>query len=140
MGIVRDTTRGRHAIIQRKIINHDSGTGRHILCSWSDCELDGFELYKVRVKTGNADDPRYMNYVFCTERHKQYWLNDVRPGGGNNLPPGYKRSILGGRATSPRAPALSSNPARGCSLRVGALFNSGGKTTWNTLGLESTFG
>jgi hypothetical protein len=92
--MIRDTTQYRHAIIQRKIINHDSGTGRHILCSWDTCENDGYELYKVRVNTANEGfEVRYMNYVFCSERHKQYWLANIRPGSNNNLPPGYKRSI-----------------------------------------------
>jgi hypothetical protein len=89
--MIRDTTAYKHAIIQRKVINHDSGTGRHIICSWDTCEDDGFELYKVRVNTAAAGfEPRYMNYVFCCERHKQYWLNNCRPNNNNNLPPGYR--------------------------------------------------
>jgi len=88
---IRDTTAYRHAIIQKKIINLDSGDGRHVMCSWDTCESDGFELYKIRVNTAAPGaEPRHMNYVFCSERHKQYWLNNVRPGSNNNLPPGYR--------------------------------------------------
>jgi hypothetical protein len=95
---VRGTTRWQHAITQKKIINHDSGDGRHIMCAWDTCERDAFETYKVRVKT-HADgrggaDIRYMNYTFCSERHKQYWLANIRPGSNNCLPPGFKLSIL----------------------------------------------
>lgn len=92
---IRGTTQHQHAIIEKKIINHDSGTGRHIICAWSDCERDGYESNKVVVHTGQSGyEVRDMHYVFCTERHRQYWLHDARPGGGNNLPPGYKRSIV----------------------------------------------
>lgn len=91
---VRGTTAHNHAIIAKKVINHDSGTGRHIICSWDTCENDGFELYKVRVNTAaDGYEARYMHYVFCCERHKQYWLNNCRPGNNNNLPPGYRLSI-----------------------------------------------
>lgn len=91
---VRDTTAYRHAIIQRKVINHDSGTGRYIICSWDTCENDGFELYKVRVNTANPGyEERFMHYVFCSERHKQYWLANIRPGSNNNLPPGLRHSL-----------------------------------------------
>jgi hypothetical protein len=95
---VRDTSEHRHAVIQKKIINHDSGTGRKIICAWDTCERDSFELYKVRVKThadgSDGSDLRYMNYTFCSDRHKAYWLNNINPGSNNNLPPGMKMSIL----------------------------------------------
>lgn len=91
---VRGTTAHRHAVIQKKVINRDSGDGRHIICAWDTCELDGYELYKIRVNTAeDGYEVRYMHYVFCSERHKQYWLANCRPGSNNNLPPGYKRSI-----------------------------------------------
>ena len=91
---VRGTSAWRHAIIQRKIINHDRG-GTYVMCAWDDCENDGFQNFSVREHThAEGYEERYMNYVFCSERHKQYWLNSIRPGMNNNLPPGYKRSIL----------------------------------------------
>jgi hypothetical protein len=105
---VRDSTEWRHAIIQKKVINLDHDGNRHVMCAWDTCERDGFEMYKVRVKTHNPDfaevtilpngvvmpNERYMNYVFCSERHKQYWLASIRPGNNNNLPPGFRLAIV----------------------------------------------
>lgn len=90
----RDTTAWRVGIHERKVINHDRG-GTHVMCAWDTCERDGFETYKIRTNTAKAGrEPRYMTYVFCSERHKQYWLNNVRPGSNNNLPPGMRLTIL----------------------------------------------
>jgi len=100
---LRGTTEWMHARHQKRVINRDQGgdgtvtsSGTHyVICAWSDCDKDGYENFKVRVKThSDGAEERYMNYVFCSERCKQYWLNDVRPGGGRNLPPGYRRTIL----------------------------------------------
>jgi hypothetical protein len=88
---VRDTTAWKHAIIQKKIINHDSGVGRHIVCAWLDCEKEAYELYKVVTHIGsNGFEDKTMTYAFCSEKCKQYWLHDSRGGGGNNLPSGYR--------------------------------------------------
>lgn len=110
---VRDTSAWRHATLQRKVINLDHDGDRHVMCAWDTCEKDGYENYKVRVKTHADDantrrrivetkagimllvsDERYMNYVFCSERHKMYWLNTLHPGSNNCLPPGWRLSIL----------------------------------------------
>ena len=88
---VRGTTAWRHAILQKKVINHDRG-GTHVMCAWDTCELDGYETNKVVVHEGVSGNVRDITFVFCTERHKAYWLNSVRD--VNNLPPGYRRSIL----------------------------------------------
>lgn len=90
---VRDTTAWRVAMHQKKVINFDRG-GTHVMCAWDTCERDGFENYKIRVNTAAPGYPvRYMNYTFCSERHKQYWLGNLRPGSNNNLPAGWKLSI-----------------------------------------------
>lgn len=90
----RDTSAWKHAIIQRKVINHDTG-GTNVMCAWDTCEKDGYELYKVRTNDAAPGyEPKYYSYIFCCERHKMYWLNNTRPGSNNNLPSGYKRSIL----------------------------------------------
>jgi hypothetical protein len=89
---VRGTTAWRHAIIQKKVINLDHGGSKHVMCAWDTCEKDGYENNKVVVHEGVAPNIRDITYVFCTERHKAYWLNSVRD--VNNLPPGYRRSIL----------------------------------------------
>jgi hypothetical protein len=91
---VRDSTEWKHAIHDKKVINLDRG-GTHVMCAWDTCEHDSFETYKVRVNDGKPGQaPRYMNYTFCSETHKQYWINNVRPGSNNNLPPGTTRRYL----------------------------------------------
>jgi len=90
---VRGTTAWGHAIIQKKVINLDHGGAKHVMCSWDTCEKDGYENNKVVVRDNAPGyEPKTITYIFCTERHKQYWLNSIR--NVNNLPPGFKRSIL----------------------------------------------
>lgn len=103
---VRGTT---HAIVQKRIINHDQG-GTNVVCFWADCSNDATTLYQVRnhehARNIRCDDPlsRHTMYAFCTERHKQYHLagtgtaahdtaarNQGRISG--MLPPGYRRSL-----------------------------------------------
>lgn len=104
---VRGSSAWNHAIIEKKVINRDEGgwgkvtdSGTHyVLCAWDTCERDGLENYKVRVEDSapqyrGTPDEKYINYVFCTERHKAYWLASMRPGNNNNLPAGMKRGIL----------------------------------------------
>ena len=59
-----------------------------LLCCWQECEKDGVEMHKARVKEGTAG---YCFYVFCSERHKMYWVNSHRDNG--NLPAGWKYSV-----------------------------------------------
>lgn len=74
---VRGTT---HGTVQRKVINHDRG-GTFVCCAWDECDKDGFEIFKVRAHehahsiSCYSDLAKHINYVFCSERHKQYWLN-----------------------------------------------------------------
>lgn len=82
----------QHAIIQKKVINLDHGGAKHVMCAWDDCELDGFDLHQARVNYGTAETPHVVKHVFCTERHKMFWVNSVRSYG--NLPPGYRRSFI----------------------------------------------
>ena len=89
---VRDTTAWRHAIIQKKVINLDHAGDRKVMCAWDTCEKDGYENNKVVVHEGVAPHVRDITFVFCTERHKQYWINSIHD--LNNLPAGYRRSIL----------------------------------------------
>jgi hypothetical protein len=89
---VRGTTQWRHAILDKKVINHDRG-GTYVMCGWDTCEKDGRESNKC-VETISA--PGYpkqtLTYVFCSERHRQYFIHStVR---ANDLPPGYKRAIV----------------------------------------------
>jgi hypothetical protein len=105
---VRDSSEWRHAILQKKVINLDHAGDRNIMCAWDTCTNDGYESFKVRVRTHAEGEPefiqtkdgnylpnfRYMNYVFCTERHKRYWLESIHPGRFGHLPKGYRLSIL----------------------------------------------
>lgn len=78
--------------VYKKVLSWDSGLW--ILCAWDICDKPGVELYKARVK--DQYDPvtgewSYIQYVFCSERHKMYWVNShvrygVAPAGyGNTL-------------------------------------------------------
>lgn len=82
--------RSVHARISRKVINLDRDS--KVLCAWDECSNDGYELHKVRVNYGTAVAPHILNYVFCSERHKQYFINSHRRYG--NLPPGYRLSTI----------------------------------------------
>lgn len=92
-GYVRGSSRWQHAIVQRKIINLDHDGDRKVACAWDTCERDGYETNKVVTNDSAPGYPaKYMTYVFCSERHKQYWLNSIHD--CNNLPAGYKSGIL----------------------------------------------
>lgn len=103
---VRGTT---HARVQKRIINNDRG-GTYVCCAWDECDNDGFELYKVRMhehaQSVGCDSSlaKHITYVFCTERHKQYFLactgamahdTQARNRGriAGMLPPGMKRMV-----------------------------------------------
>lgn len=104
---VRGSTEWRHAMVEKKVINRDEGgwgrvteSGTHyVMCAWDTCEKDGLECNKVVVEDskpqfrGTPSEKR-IHYVFCTERHKAYWIASMRSGNNNNLPPGMKRSII----------------------------------------------
>jgi hypothetical protein len=46
----------------------------------------------VRINYGKDGTPHVVKHVFCTERHKQFFINSVKSYG--NLPPGFKRSFI----------------------------------------------
>lgn len=75
--------------IHKKVLSMDSG--QWILCAWDECDRQGYELYKVRVREGQT----IIQYVFCSERHKQYWIESSRSLSGR-LPSGA-RSMLAPR-------------------------------------------
>jgi hypothetical protein len=124
---VRDSTEWRHAQHSRKVVNLDSGTGRKIVCAWGECDRDGYENEKIvqhehlrawkvdgTVLTGDrlceAIDAGvvpglHRTYVFCSERHRNYFYFDHGPQGlamsetnGGHLhgylPVGYRGGIL----------------------------------------------
>jgi hypothetical protein len=82
---VRGTTKWQHARLQKKIINRDEGgygkvteSGTHyVICAWSTCTNDAYELYKVRINEGAPGyEPRIINFAFCSEKCKQHWLDE----------------------------------------------------------------
>jgi hypothetical protein len=82
----------QHAIIHKRVINLDHAGARHVMCAWDDCERDGFDLHQVRINYGTAATPHVVKHVFCTDRHKQFFINSHRKYG--RLPPGYRLSII----------------------------------------------
>lgn len=90
---VRDSSQWRHAIVHKKIINHDRG-GTYVLCAWDTCEKPGYEMYKCveHDSTPGYGEDKTLTYVFCSERHRQYFIHSVIR--ANDLPPGFKRSII----------------------------------------------
>lgn len=81
-----------HAIITKKVINLDHAGNRKVMCAWADCDRDGYELHKVRVNYGTDAIPDVLNYVFCSDRHKQYFIHSHRQYG--HLPPGHRLSTI----------------------------------------------
>lgn len=69
--------------VHKKVISLD--TGRALLCCWSDCERNGYDLYQARVNYAAAGfPPEVVKYVFCSEAHKMYWVRSgQRTGNGN---------------------------------------------------------
>ena len=82
----------QHAIIHKRVINLDHAGDRHVCCAWDDCEHDGYDLHMVRINYGTAETPHVVKHVFCTERHKQFFIHSHRQYG--RLPPGYRLSII----------------------------------------------
>lgn len=81
--------------VAKKVLSSSSGTW--IRCSWFECDRAGFELYKAilheHARTLACDHPlsEHVNFVFCSERHKQLYRNSHLDFG--QLPAGYKKSI-----------------------------------------------
>jgi hypothetical protein len=93
----------RRDIVLKKAINMDhaanGGTVKFVMCAWDDCEKDGYEMYKLVTQTGNPnyhdamgnDYSRPLTYLFCCERHRQYWIN-----GSLQAKRGYEKEFLYG--------------------------------------------
>lgn len=81
-----------HGIVDKRIINLDHGGSRHVMCAWDDCERDGYDTNKVVINYGKGDMPHLVKHVFCTERHRQFFINSVKAYG--QLPPGFRRSFI----------------------------------------------
>jgi hypothetical protein len=73
-------------------------TGKRLLCMWEQCERAGRTEFDVIVTERDPSDhgknlltPNRVHFLFCSERHKQYFVNSHRDMG--NLPAGLKRVI-----------------------------------------------
>jgi hypothetical protein len=85
---VRGTTEWRHAILQKKVINLDHGGAKHVMCAWDTCEKDGYENNKVVVRdSAPGHQLKTITYVFCSETHRNYFIDQSR-----GMLPGYLRS------------------------------------------------
>jgi hypothetical protein len=79
-------TRWQHAVIEKRIVNHDNG-GRSIVCAWDDCTHRATSLYEVRqhehprgascddVEAGLYPGARHYHYAFCSHKCMRYWTN-----------------------------------------------------------------
>jgi hypothetical protein len=73
--VTRGTT---YDLSQRKGAHNPEGEA--ILCGWDQCEKDGLMLYSVRQNNAKPGFPDQFNwFLFCTERHRQYFLAAPNP-------------------------------------------------------------
>lgn len=85
-----------HAVTSKKVLSRDAG--RWLLCCWDDCDKPGYELYKTRFHDHakgypcEHPDAKHPQYIFCTERHRQFFLHSHRAMG--MLPPGYRLAVV----------------------------------------------
>jgi hypothetical protein len=85
----------QHARIDKVAINLDHGGSKHVMCAWDTCEADGFETNKVVINYGNAIETKLVTHLFCTERHRQYFIHGSREQAAyGRLPPGFRRSTV----------------------------------------------
>lgn len=85
-------------VMLRKVLS--GNTGKWINCVWHHMQGDdrpGYEMHKTvfheHAREIPCDHPRaqHVNYLFCSERCKQYFLNSHVA--MNYLPPGYRTVI-----------------------------------------------
>lgn len=67
----------------------DPQSGRKLLCCWDDCEALGRNEIQA---TEGVEGGRRLTYIFCSDRHRAYWVNSHRSYGnaasGNRSPLG----------------------------------------------------
>ena len=88
---VRGTTHAR--VMRRVILREGARIGNNAQCCWDECDADGYDLYKARVRdTGPGVEPAVFTwFLFCSERHKQYWVDSyLHPGTHGRLQTGNK--------------------------------------------------
>lgn len=81
--------------VAKKVLSRSTDTW--ITCAWFGCEKVAYDLYKAVFHEHAPELPcsaplsSHVNFIFCTERHKQYWRNSHKVFG--QLPAGYRKSI-----------------------------------------------
>lgn len=90
---VRGTTHARHH--KKVVILEGEDKGGKILCGWQECDNDGYINYELRTNGARPGFPeRWERYVFCSERHRQYFLAQMRGGLVGRLPVGERGRII----------------------------------------------
>lgn len=80
----------------KPVLSRDDGTW--LLCCWDDCERQGYDTHRTRFHDHahglpcSHPDAKHVWYVFCSNRHRDYFLHSHRSMG--NLPPGSKLMLL----------------------------------------------
>ena len=83
-------------MIEKRVLSRDAD--RWLLCCWDECTNQGVELHKTRFHDHNPGTPcqhpdsSHLWYVFCSERHRQYFLHSHRSNG--NLPAGHRLTLV----------------------------------------------
>lgn len=82
----------------KMVFSHSSGTWiKCVWCAMHGQDNPGYELYKSvfheHARALPCDHPasQHVNFVFCSERHKQYYLNSHIDMG--NLPAGFRTGL-----------------------------------------------
>jgi hypothetical protein len=80
----------------KPVLSRDDGTW--LKCCWDDCERQGFDSHKTRFHDHahglpcDHPDAKHVWYVFCSNRHRDYFLHSHRSMG--NLPPGSRLMLI----------------------------------------------
>jgi hypothetical protein len=82
----------QHARIEKPVINLDHAGDKHVMCAWDTCDRDGYELHKIRINYGKPGSPHIVWHVFCSDSHRDYFINNLRKYGYHT--PGYGRGRL----------------------------------------------
>lgn len=89
---------GRHGKAVLSLDKARSGETVWLRCCWDDCEEQGVTLHQTKFHAHARGYPcghelaKHVMYVFCSERHRQMFLNGHLDYG--NLPLGSRGGIL----------------------------------------------
>jgi hypothetical protein len=84
-----------HARIEKQVLSLDGENW--LTCCWFECEDKGYELHQAVTHDHARGLPcdhqlsKHIRYVFCSDRHKMYWVNSHRSMG--NLPAGERQRV-----------------------------------------------